>query len=49
MINIKIKEQIKIIDIANELRKSFYQYSMSVIIGRALPDGYYTQCITKDY
>lgn len=38
MINIEKKEQIKIIDIANELRKSFYQYSTSVIIGRALPD-----------
>ncbi len=33
-----IKKKIKEIDIENELKKSYINYAMSVIIGRALPD-----------
>ncbi len=33
-----IKNKIKEIDIENELKKSYLNYAMSVIIGRALPD-----------
>ncbi len=33
-----IKKKIKEIDIENELKKSYLNYAMSVIVGRALPD-----------
>ena len=31
------KDQISLIDINKEMRESYLQYSMSVIVGRALP------------